>query len=165
MTRINLIKVSLLTNKQLLAEYRELPRIINKTAKGKMYKNIPARFTMGTGHESFFANKLSWLHERHQAILAELSIRQINFPERFKGPYVIDTTESYRICIEAYPWLCKNWVPSEVDVRISMDRLIERLGGYIKPDYWGDIKLDKDTYINLWVIPVFEHIGLKYETS
>lgn len=150
MTRINLIAPTLLTNTQIISEYRELPRIINRLAAGSPYKNIPAQFTMGKGHESFFGNKLWFLHKRHIAILAELARRKAAFPKRFKGPYIICTKAAWNKCTYIQPMECKDWTPSNCDILISMGRLIERQFGYKKPDRWGDRVITPDTVWDVW---------------
>lgn len=159
MTRINLIAPSLLTNKQLLAEYRELPRIINRVAAGRTYKNIPAQFTMGAGHESFFGNKLWFLHKRHIAIRKELQRRHESFPHRFKGPYVICTKAAWNQCTYTQPYECRDWTPSKRDILISMGRLTERLAGYKTTDRWGDNTIDCKT----WLERVCFVLGIKQE--
>lgn len=163
MTRINLIAPALLTNKQLMAEYRELPRILNRVATGKTYKNIPAQFTMGTGHESFFGNKLWFLHKRHIAIRAELARRRAAFPDRFKGPYVICTKAAWHQCISTQPYECKDWTPSERDILISLGRLVERQFQYKTPDRWGDQLITADTVWQVWAQNVGFVLGLTDE--
>ena len=68
MTRINIVPVATLTNSHLLAEYKEITRPFNKVL-ARIEKhglnnalkgvNIPDRYVLGTGHESFFFDKLS----------------------------------------------------------------------------------------------------------
>lgn len=156
MTRINLIAPALLTNKQILAEYRELPRIINRLAAGNPYKNIPAQFTMGKGHESFFGNKLWFLHKRHIAILAELARRQRAFPDRFKGPYIINTEAAWNQCTYTQPMECKDWEPTKRDILISMGRLFARQFEYKTPDRWGDKTISRSTVWQVWA----KHVAL-----
>ncbi|WVW37784.1 endonuclease V N-glycosylase UV repair enzyme [Aeromonas phage Gekk3-15] len=163
MTRINLIPPSLCTNKQLLAEYRELPRGINKVSRGKTYKNIPAKFTMGKGHESFFGNKLWFLHKRHIAIREELKRRQAAFPHRFKGPYVIDTTDAWNQCTHTQPYECKDWTPSKEDILVSIDRLIERQFGYKNPDRWGDTEIGVERIWSAWAQNMATSLGVHDE--
>lgn len=78
MTRINVVPVSELSNLHLLAEYRELPRIFGLARKafnsGKL-KAIPDTYRMGTGHVTFFYDKLLYCFKRQQALVAELERR------------------------------------------------------------------------------------------
>lgn len=163
MTRINLIAPALLTNKQLLAEYRELPRILNRVAAGKTYKNIPAQFTMGAGHESFFGNKLWFLHKRHIAIRKELARRREAHPERFKGPYVICTEAAWNQCAYTQPYECKDWTPTTRDILVSMGRLVERQFQYKTPDRWGERLITPSSVWQVWAQNVAFVLGLTDE--
>lgn len=79
MTRINLVPPSTLHSKHLLAEYRELPRVF-KLAEAAQHRDIkiPAAYLLGTGHVAFFYNKLGFLAQRFQAIVAECQKRGFN---------------------------------------------------------------------------------------
>ena len=81
MTRINTIDIKHLTDQHLMAEYRELP-MVNASLKrslsskrGVRHSNIPAEYTLNKGHVTFFYNKGKWLHERYEALIAELRSR------------------------------------------------------------------------------------------
>lgn len=163
MTRINLIAPNLLTNKQLLAEYRELPRIINRMAAGRTYKNIPAQFTMGAGHESFFGDKIWFLHKRHIAIRSELQRRHELFPDRFKGPYVICTKAAFNQCCYTQPLEIQDWTPSKRDILISIGRLVERQFGYKTPDRWCDTIITPSTIWKAWASTVALALGIADE--
>lgn len=163
MTRINLIAPSLLTNKQLLAEYRELPHILNRVAARKTYKTIPEQFTMGAGHESFFGNKLWFLHKRHIAIRSELHRRREINPDRFKGPYVICTKAAWNQAVETQPYECKDWTPSKRDILVSMGRLVERQFNYKTSDRWGERIITPATVWEVWAQNVAFVLGLTNE--
>lgn len=74
MTRINVIPVTELTDNFLLAEYFELPRVFllvhKHTMKGREPEDlkIPPTYRLGTGHVSFFYDKLKWLNRRMIAL-------------------------------------------------------------------------------------------------
>lgn len=78
MTRINLVDPSNLTDKHLMAEYRELPRIFTAVLKlqeqGKTPDDvdIPKLYVLGRGHVKFFYNKIGWLRLRYERIRKEL---------------------------------------------------------------------------------------------
>jgi hypothetical protein len=80
MTRINLgVKPSELCNKHLLAEHREIKRIPNLIKLGRYsLKNIPSKFTLGTGHVRFFYNKLLFLKNRYISLHKECIKRGFN---------------------------------------------------------------------------------------
>lgn len=81
MTRINTVPPNLLTNKHLMAEYRELPRIFTAVRKlvDKGLKpsdlDIPKSYRLGAGHVTFFYDKLWWLTCRFSDIFNELKRR------------------------------------------------------------------------------------------
>ena len=94
MTRINTIDPSILTDKHLLAEYKEITRPFNKVIN-RIEKHgindaltnckIPERYTLGSGHETFFFNKLEWLYNRYLSLYRELKSRSFNVnSEAFK---------------------------------------------------------------------------------
>lgn len=119
MTRINTIDVDLLPMPWLVAEYRELPRIINRVASGQPYEVVPATYRMGTGHVSFFGNKLNWLYQRHEQLRAELRERG--------GCPTMDCNKAYKECMKLYPKLCKShWQPEAEDHLVNLRRLEER---------------------------------------
>lgn len=79
MTRINTIDVGLLLDQHLLAEYKELPRIISyfkrslKAPNG--FKGIPNYYKLNTGHVKFFYNKRQYLEDRYEQLCGELISR------------------------------------------------------------------------------------------
>jgi hypothetical protein len=77
MTRINVgIRPIELPNKLLIAEHREITRIPNAVKSGRaIVKNIPPRFTLGTGHVKFFYDKLGYLARRYQSLYLECITR------------------------------------------------------------------------------------------
>lgn len=81
MTRINVVPVEELHVKHLVAEYREITRPFGKVRarqnKGQSPSvvKIPAAYTLGTGHETFFFNKLGYLLQRYQQLVVEMQAR------------------------------------------------------------------------------------------
>lgn len=73
MTRINAgFPPSQLNTKMLIAEHREIKRIPNMVASGRVnLHDIPLQFTLGPGHVKFFYNKLAYLLERYNEIYNE----------------------------------------------------------------------------------------------
>ena len=80
MTRINCgVHPSELINSHLIAEHREIKRIPNTIKSGKaVIKDLPSKFTLGTGHVKFFYNKIAYLRNRYQQIYNECKKRNIN---------------------------------------------------------------------------------------
>lgn len=81
MTRINLVEPHQLTDKHLMAEYRELPRIFTAVLKlqeqGKTPDDvdIPDHYVLGQGHMKFFYNKVFWLEKRYESLYMGLKQR------------------------------------------------------------------------------------------
>lgn len=77
LTRVNVVPVTELTNSQLLAEYREIPRIYrmvqNSIDRGEpLGKDIPEAFTYGKGALRFWYNKLAFIKLRQCALRDEM---------------------------------------------------------------------------------------------
>ena len=61
MTRVTILDPSDLTNEWLLANHREIPRVVNELIdhpERLVLKDIPKQFTLNAGHVKFFRNKL-----------------------------------------------------------------------------------------------------------
>jgi deoxyribonuclease (pyrimidine dimer) len=110
MTRINCIPVSELTDKHLVAEYRELPRV------SKLARPTPcsATYTLGKGHVIFFYNKGAWLKHRFEQEIV---------PEMQRRGFVTNFT-TYR---EHPEGLNGDWAPDEDAMRLNRHRIHERL--------------------------------------
>lgn len=117
MTRINTIDPDLLPTPWLMAEYRELPRILNRVVQAP-FPLVPATYRMGAGHVSFFGDKLTWLTRRHYLLREELR-------ERGCKP-LIQVGEIYDKCLATLPHLCHDWTPMPADHTANLLRLIER---------------------------------------
>ena len=80
MTRINAsIKPIELTNTHLLAEIRELPRILNTVKSGKAkIENKTDTFKLGSNHTTFFYGRLKYLVNRHKNLVNEAKVRGFN---------------------------------------------------------------------------------------
>lgn len=125
MTRINLVHPSELSDQHLMAEYRELPRMVS-FIQAWISKGCPEvsqrTYTMGKGHMKFFLNKSQWLTQRHSSIVQELiEIRQYNITN--KSPLVIPSTP-----FENYP------VFDSDGLVISRDRIKEKLR--LRPNFY-----------------------------
>lgn len=86
MTRINLIPPSELADQHLFAEFREIKMIPKSLARSILARGgqgvmnmIPAEYTLGKGHVSFFYNKGAYLARRYKEICLELQHRGINY--------------------------------------------------------------------------------------
>ena len=126
MTRINLVDPSHLTDKHLMAEYRELPRIFTAVIKLQEHSkkpsdvDIPDQYVLGKGHVKFFYNKIGWLRFRYEQIRKELV---------YSRGYDLDESlwrsvsqNSYRIDSE---WNT-NYAPSPEEIYLNMARICKR---------------------------------------
>lgn len=114
MTRINCVPAAELTDKHLVAEYRELPRVFALARQCKPGESRPARYTLGTGHVVFFYDKLAWLAKRHGELVVEMRRRgfTVNFPT---PPENVDRS------------LYGDWEPTKQAMAINRKRIRDRL--------------------------------------
>lgn len=103
MTRINVVPVTELCDKHLLAEHRELVRIPNNLVSGKLsfqYDDRPDEYTLGAGHIKFFTNKLRYLFNRYQLLNDECIKRGFNvtymWPQHFFNQTTLRYWDDYR---------------------------------------------------------------------
>ena len=113
MTRINVVPPSELTDKHLLAEYRELPRI-SKLARPA--PDAPADYVLGPGHVKFFYDKGAWLKRRFEEEIV---------PEMRRRGFTVNFTQ-YRPHGQG---LDKDWIATEVAVNLNRQRIAARLSG------------------------------------
>jgi len=114
MTRINCIPVDELTDKHLLAEYRELPRVFKLA---RICYDAPNEYTLGAGHVKFFYNKLCFICKRFHEIIDEMQYRGFNPNFKNIPDYVFETPLS----------LWNNWTPTEEAMRLNRERIAQRL--------------------------------------
>jgi hypothetical protein len=118
MTRINCVPVKELTDKHLLAEYRELPRIFRLARDPKSYEKFPQAYTLGAGHVKFFYDKLGYCEKRQGELFQELIRRGFkpNFdPSNIKNDWFK----------EKHLW--NDWEPTAEALEINRQRIKERL--------------------------------------
>ena len=96
MTRINVVPPSELSDRHLIAEYRELPRvfglIFKRQEKGHTPEgcNIPSEYCLGKGHVTFFYDKVIWLTLRYKCLVIEMRSRGFNPKYTLVNP-IVDT--------------------------------------------------------------------------
>ena len=127
MTRINVVPVTELHRKHLLAEYRELPRLYELSRKWAKrvnarnyegpYREIPDQYVLGRGHVLFFYNKLGYIHRRHGELYDECQRRgfNVNFPP------------AKRQVAWAPTWLMNDYSPTTHALEINRQRILERM--------------------------------------
>lgn len=122
MTRINTIDAALLLDEHLIAEWREMPRIVNELKKHPtrfVKGDIPKNYTMGNGHVKFFRDKLVYLQIRHQQLCDEMDLRGIN-----RNPDIRIDLEGLDDTIKQET--LNNWTPTKQDHKINFSRIKER---------------------------------------
>lgn len=129
MTRINLVPVEELSDQHLMAEYRELPRIIKAVIGKKIHtNNLPQSFCLGKGHVKFFTNKLNFLLRRYELLYQELIFREYNLSSQ-------NTTGSLREMLENSGYSPEiDYVFTEEEINISKQRLIEKF--LLRPNWY-----------------------------
>ncbi|KGQ71418.1 deoxyribonuclease [Chelonobacter oris] len=116
MTRINVVPPQELCDQHLLAEHRELTRIPNAIVKGKYsLDGQPLDYKLGTGHVKFFMNKLTFLHDRYQALHQECLARGFKVNNRW--PQNLPSDSSL--------WL--DYQPTETALWLNRERIAERM--------------------------------------
>lgn len=130
MTRVNLIPPSELCDQQLLAEHREIIRIPRMMLNCKVnMSNIPAKFTLGTGHVRFFYNKMRFLHNRYM---------QVDYECRKRG---------HNITCDAAPFVEARirfadresfWQPTQEDIALSRERILLRQSQMKRKPTWSN---------------------------
>lgn len=119
MTRINVgIRASVLTDKHLMAEHREIKRIPNCIVKGRYnMKGQPSVFTLGTGHVKFFYDKCGYLLKRYRELYEECKHRGFN---------VTDYSGAWDLVPDS---MMGEYQPTNADRKIIEARIKERLSG------------------------------------
>lgn len=125
MTRINVVPVSELTDKHLVAEYRELPRIYNAALKFYVdgeKGNVPEIYVLGTGHMKFFYYKLNYIHKRHIELIEEMKTR--GFHTNFTG----EIPENIKLPKRFW----NDYIPTNEAIALNRKRIKERIEDSIK---------------------------------
>jgi len=126
MTRVNLIPASMLTDQHLRAELREIVRIIplaRRVHKEGRYLKVkfPIEFCLGTGHVTFFYNRMQFILDRIVELSNECEAR------KFKG---IDDSYFKSLCndVNSLPdFMRKDYTPTLKAKQLSLQRIEERI--------------------------------------
>ncbi len=124
MTRINCIDPDLLSDKHLIAEYRELPRIFGQIRKAIERgedpddPRNPKNYKLGPGHVRFFYNKALFLQKRQSDLVRECLHRGFNI-NYIRTDHLLDGID---------PRWCRDWTPTMTDQSINIMRINERGG-------------------------------------
>lgn len=122
MTRINVVPVTELCDKHLLAEYRELPRVFKLA--NHYERELPKQYVLGKGHVKFFYNKLGYLLLRQHEIIKELKQRG------FKPKYDANDLQDLHTIHNDRCWGC--YTPTQEALAINRARIAERMSQFKK---------------------------------
>ena len=118
MTRINAgVLPQELPDKLLIAEHREVTRVVPLALKRKKLDDIPNEFTLGTGHVKFFYDKLSYIQRRYIYLYWECRRRDFD---------VTDKSSTF-LSLYTRPDLYNPWKPT-LEARRLIIRRIESKG-------------------------------------
>lgn len=117
MTRINIIDPCELCDQHLLAEHRELTRIPNDivSRNGDVPLSTKTAYLLGTGHVTFFRDKLLFLKKRYDALHQECLDRGFN------------VTYKWPEAAAQYPHLWQDYYVTPNDIALNMARIQERM--------------------------------------
>ncbi len=123
MTRINVVPVSELHDKHLLAEYRELPRVFGAARKwhnhGGHRAELPITYRLGKGHVLFFYDKLLFCFNRQFDLHGECLGRGFNVKHN-----PADAREDF---LSAPEQLFNDYKPTPEALLLNRQRIDERL--------------------------------------
>jgi deoxyribonuclease (pyrimidine dimer) len=146
MTRINLICPEELSDQHLIAEFRELPRIVNAVVNGKAnLQNIPEFYVLGKNHVKFFYNKILFLAERYAQIYAEMKYRGFKINDLYSPEQMFQRVLSCDDYVECFH------VFSEKEIDLSRMRIIEKIQR--KPDWYKWTKRKRPEYLSAFPSP------------
>ena len=129
MTRVNCVSPLCLYDQHLMAEYREISRVIAGVRKFLSKKNcfqldeeVPKAYCFGIGHVKFFYNKLTYIVGRHEELRHELVRRNFKLT-----PYIWDFGG-----IPAS--LFNDYEPTKEAIELSKNRILEKIKQ--KPEFY-----------------------------
>lgn len=134
MTRINLIPVEELSDQHLIAEYKELPRCIKQDIN---IFDAPHTYTLGKGHMKWARRNWHFLLNRFSLICSEMDYR--GFKRKYSAKDLYDYFYSH------YKFEKIIYIPSSADLKISRDRIKEKL--FLKPSFYKWTNRNKPDYI------------------
>ena len=134
MTRINLVPPSELMDQHLFAEFREIkmiPKALQRSLNARgllgVCNMVPAEYTLGKGHVSFFYNKGTYLQLRYNVIRIELGRRGIKFDRESK--FDPDGIFAYHSALLDNPYR-----PTDAALALIRARIAEKIA--MKPNWY-----------------------------
>jgi len=124
-TRINVLPVNELNQKEIGGEWKELPRVFTlikkRIAKGQSPSDIkaPSEYTLGTGHVLFFYTRVKFLVDRYHALAEEMLQRGYS-PNLEMFNDIIDDVE---LSIPREWW--GDYIPTQEAIDMNIARMVE----------------------------------------
>ena len=131
MTRINLVSPEELSDAWLIAEYRELPRVIKRTIS---LDNAPSKYRLGEGHVKWARKHSLFVLRRFDSLLQEMYYR--GFKPHFSNTLVHYLTKE----------IANDYKVTQNDIKISKERLITKYRQNPKAHKWT--LRNKPKYLN-----------------
>lgn len=124
MTRINVLNPIELNNKMLVAEAHEITRVFGLARKAqfdivKGKRKIPPEYKLGENHVLFFYNKLKFIADRYESLVAEMQRRGYK-PNPISRKDLLGKID---------PRLHNDYVPTQEAITINRERINLRLKG------------------------------------
>lgn len=136
MTRINVVPVDELSDQWLLAEYRELPRVVKQNIN---ISDAPAEYCLGKGHMKWARRHLHYVLVRYLNICLEMKIRG------FKPQYSYSELKDYARNTLFPKMIFETYYETDKDIDINRQRLIEKYK--MKPDFYRWTRRNKPKWI------------------
>ena len=126
MTRINVIPVHELADQHLMAEYRELPRVLKQKIN---IDEASHTYLLGKGHVKWAASHLGFIYNRYYELVSEMKYRGFNTSfdhierPKIENPYNVTDT----------------------DIQINRERILDRIRS--KPSWYKWTKRNKPDWV------------------
>ena len=127
MTRINVIPVIELSDQHLIAEYRELPRVLKQNINTI---NAPKVYCLGKGHVKWAKSHELFLAKRYMDLVSEMRFRDFHM--------------SYDLLFDVSNFK-NDYRPTAKALEINKSRIIEKVT--LKPDWYRWTKRNKPDWI------------------
>ena len=137
MTRINVVPVSELSDQHLIAEYRELPRVIKQDID---VSDAPKKYCLGKGHMKWARKHVKFILKRYKELCDEMEFRgfKVNYSWSvlvFMSVYWGSTSEDYY----------NDYKITRKDLTLNRNRLIEKY--CMKSNWYRWTKREKPKYM------------------
>lgn len=136
MTRINVIPVEELSDQHLIAEYRELPRIIKQ--EHIYVGDAPDKYVLGKGHIKWAIKHGNFCMYRYYLLCEEMKYRGFKVNYSYEDLDKLATDNQIRLYTQNY------W-PTDDDIELSRNRIKEKLA--MKPQWYKWTNRQKPYYV------------------